>query len=78
MREAFTMRFRPEVAEFVQAQAKAHNRSVTNFVETLQDGAGVLGRAPKPLRTRVNAIATELAKRRPETLSRTGPLWKPA
>ena len=35
MRDAFTMRFRPEVAEFVQAQAKAGNRSVTNFVETM-------------------------------------------
>ena len=34
MRDAFTMRFRPEVAEFVQAQARAGNRSVTNFVET--------------------------------------------
>jgi len=35
MRGAFTMRFRPEIAEFVQAQASAGNRSVTNFVETL-------------------------------------------
>lgn len=35
MRDAFTMRFRPEVAEFVQEQAQAGNRSVTNFVETL-------------------------------------------
>jgi hypothetical protein len=35
MRDAFTMRFRPEIAEFVQAQASASNRSVTNFVETL-------------------------------------------
>jgi hypothetical protein len=35
MRGAFTMRFQPEVAEFVQAQASAGNRSVTNFVETL-------------------------------------------
>ena len=35
MRDAFTMRFRPEVAAFVQAQASAGNRSVTNFVETL-------------------------------------------
>lgn len=35
MRDAFTMHFRPEVAEFVQAQARASNRSVTNFVETL-------------------------------------------
>jgi len=35
VRGAFTMRFRPEVAEFVQEQARAGNRSVTNFVETL-------------------------------------------
>ena len=35
MRNAFTMRFRPDVAAFVQAQASAGNRSVTNFVETL-------------------------------------------
>jgi hypothetical protein len=35
MRDAFTMRFRPEIAEFVQAQARGGNRSVTNFVETL-------------------------------------------
>ncbi len=35
MRDAFTMRFRPELAEFVQAQANAGNRSATNFVETL-------------------------------------------
>ena len=35
MRDAFTMRFRSEIAEFVQAQASAGNRSVTNFVETL-------------------------------------------
>jgi hypothetical protein len=35
MRDAFTMRFRPDVAAFVQAQARAGNRSVTNFVETL-------------------------------------------
>ncbi len=35
MRDAFTMRFRPDVAEFVQARAQAGNRSVTNFVETV-------------------------------------------
>ena len=35
MRDAITMRFRPEIAEFVQAQARAGNRSVTNYVETL-------------------------------------------
>jgi hypothetical protein len=35
MRNAFTMRFRPDIAAFVQAQASAGNRSVTNFVETL-------------------------------------------
>jgi hypothetical protein len=37
---------------------------------------GVLGRAPKPLRDRAAAIAADLVKRRPETLSRTGPLWR--
>jgi hypothetical protein len=35
MRGAFTMRFQPQVAEFVQVQARAENRSVTNYVETL-------------------------------------------
>ena len=35
MRDVFTMRFRPEVAEFVRAQASAGNRSVTDFVEML-------------------------------------------
>ena len=35
MRDAFTMRFRPEIAEFIQTQASVGNRSVTNFVETL-------------------------------------------
>ena len=35
MRGAFTMRFQPEVAEFVQVRARAENRSVTNYVETL-------------------------------------------
>ncbi len=35
MRDAFTMRFRPDIAEFVQSQARASNLSVTNFVETL-------------------------------------------
>lgn len=29
------MRFRPRVAEFVQAQARASHHSVTNFVEIL-------------------------------------------
>ncbi len=33
MRNGFTMRFRPEIADFVQAQASAGNRSVTNFVD---------------------------------------------
>ena len=37
--------------------------------------AGVLGRAPQALRERVNAMAAELVKRRPESLSRSGPLW---
>ncbi len=40
-------------------------------------GAGVLGRAPRPLRDRVNAIMGELVKRRPGTLTRSGPLWGP-
>jgi hypothetical protein len=35
MRGAFTMRFQPDVAEFVQNRARAENRSVTNYVETL-------------------------------------------
>jgi hypothetical protein len=35
MRSAFTIRFQPEVADFVQARARAENRSVTNYVETL-------------------------------------------
>ena len=52
--------------------------TVAWFQQVGEDGAGVLGRAPKALRDRVNAIATELAERRPETLSRTGPLWGPA
>ena len=39
--------------------------------------AGVLGRAPKALRDRVNATVAELVKRRPEALSRGGPLWTP-
>jgi hypothetical protein len=35
MRGAFTMRFKPDVASFVQHRAQAENRSVTNYVETL-------------------------------------------
>ena len=35
MRGAFTMRFQPDLAEFVQTRARAENRSVTNYVETL-------------------------------------------
>lgn len=35
MRGAFTMRFKPEVAAFIQSRANAENRSVTNYVETL-------------------------------------------
>jgi len=35
MRNAFTIRFQPDMAEFVQAQARAENRSVTNYVETV-------------------------------------------
>ncbi len=52
--------------------------TATWFPRAGEEGAGVLGRAPKALRDRVNATATELAKRRPETLSRSGPLWGPA
>ena len=37
--------------------------------------AGILRRAPKSLRDRLNAITTEVVKRRHETLSRSGPLW---
>jgi hypothetical protein len=50
----------------------------TWFPRVGETGAGVLGRGPKALRDRVNAIVTELVKRRPETLSRSGPLWPPA
>ena len=52
--------------------------TATWFPRVGEAGAGVLGRAPKALRDRVNAVTTELAKRRPETLSRSGPLWGPA
>jgi hypothetical protein len=48
------------------------------FPRMAEHDAGVLGRAPKALRDRVNAMTTELARRRPESLSRSGPLWKPA
>ncbi len=48
------------------------------FPRAGEEGAGVLGRAPRALRDRVNSMTTELAKRRPETLSRSGPLWGPA
>ena len=41
-------------------------------------GGGVLGRAPKGLRDRVATVTSELARRRPETLTKTGPLWGPA
>ena len=51
--------------------------TVAWFPRAGEDGAGVLGRAPKPLRDRVNAMAAELVKQRPETLSRSGPLWGP-
>ena len=47
------------------------------FPRVGEDGAGVLGRAPNVLRDRVNVMVTELAKRRPESLSRSGPLWEP-
>ena len=52
--------------------------TATWFPRIGEDGAGVLGRAPKALRDRVSTITTELAKRRPENLSRSGPLWGPA
>lgn len=51
--------------------------TATWFPRMGETGAGVLGRAPKTLRDRVNATTAELAKRRPETLSRSGPLWSP-
>jgi hypothetical protein len=38
-------------------------------------GRGVLGRALKALRDRLDAIALELATRRPEVLTKLGPLW---
>ena len=41
------------------------------FPRAGEEGTGVLGRAPKVLRDRMNAIETELAKRRPEALSRS-------
>ena len=47
------------------------------FPRVGETGAGVLGRAQETLRRRVNAMVTELARRRPETLSRSGPLWEP-
>jgi hypothetical protein len=51
--------------------------TATWFPRLAEEGAGVLGRAPKALRDRVNTMATDLVKRRPETLSRGGPLWGP-
>jgi hypothetical protein len=51
--------------------------TATWFPRAGEAGAGVLGRAPKALRDRVNAAVTELVKRRPESLSRSGPLWGP-
>jgi len=35
MRNAFIMRPHPDVAEFMQAQARVSNRSVTNLAETM-------------------------------------------
>ena len=52
--------------------------TATWFPPAGEPGAGVLGRAPKALRDRANAVTTELARRRPETLNRSGPLWGPA
>lgn len=51
--------------------------TATWFPRVEEAGAGVLGRAPRAVRDRVNAIMAELVKRRPETLSRSGPLWGP-
>jgi len=48
------------------------------FPRIAAEGAGVLGRTPKALRDRPNMMATDLVKRRPESLSRSGPLWGPA
>jgi len=45
------------------------------FPRVAEVGGGVLGCAPKVLRDGVTALVTELVKRRPETLSRGGPLW---
>jgi hypothetical protein len=44
------------------------------FPRLEEPGAGVLGRAPKALRGRLDAIALELATRRPEVLTTLGPL----
>lgn len=49
--------------------------SATWFPRLAEPGRGVLGRAPKALRERVNAVAAELVRRRPEALTR--PLWRP-
>lgn len=37
--------------------------------------AGVLARAPKAMRERINAVMIELFVRRPELVTRLGPLW---
>jgi len=50
--------------------------TATWFPHAGEGNAAVIGRAPKALRNRINAVATELAQRRPETLSRSGPLWR--
>ena len=52
--------------------------TVAWFPRSGEDGAGVLGHAPKAGRDWVNAMVTELVKRRPETLNRSGPLWRTA
>jgi len=51
--------------------------TATWFPRVGEAGTGVLGRAPRALRDRANAVTAELARRRPETLSRGGPLWGP-
>ena len=37
---------------------------------------GLLGRAAKPVRARINTVLAELLQRRPELVTRAGPLWK--
>jgi hypothetical protein len=48
--------------------------TATWFPRLDEPGNGVLGRAPKPLRTGLDTITLELATRRPEVLTKLGPL----